>query len=86
MVMLADWGDAHPGRGARLTLTRADGSAHVETVTTVAGDAATPLGRAEIVAKFHRFANATLRDRTELVAASVLGGDDAETLDPFSGG
>jgi 2-methylcitrate dehydratase PrpD len=86
MVVLKDWGDAHPGRGARLTLARADGMAVSETVTTVAGDAATPMTRGAIVAKFHRFAAATLRDRTGTVAAALLGGDDGERLEPFSAG
>lgn len=86
MVVLQDWGDAQPGRGARLTLTQADGTVASETVTTVAGDAATPMGRDAIVAKFHRFACGTLRGRTEAVALAVLCGDGAAGLDPFSGG
>jgi 2-methylcitrate dehydratase PrpD len=86
LVVLKDWGDAHPGRGARLTLARTHGASVSETVTTVAGDAATPMARAEIVAKFARFAHATLGGRTESLAAALLDGDDRERLDPFSGG
>jgi 2-methylcitrate dehydratase PrpD len=86
MVVLKDWGDAHPGRGARLTLSRADGTAVSEIVTTVTGDVATPMGRDEIVAKFHRFAKETLRSRTESVVVAILAGDDAERLGTFSGG
>jgi hypothetical protein len=86
MVVLKDWGDAHAGRGARLAARLADGTVLSETVTAVAGDAATPMGRDEIVAKFQRVAAATLGARTEAVAATLLGGDGAARLDPFSGG
>jgi 2-methylcitrate dehydratase PrpD len=86
MVVLKDGGDPQPGRFARLRLALADGTVLSETITTVAGDAATPMGRDEIVAKFHRFAAATLGARTEAVAATLLGGNGAARLDPFSGG
>ncbi|WP_291298898.1 hypothetical protein, partial [Elioraea sp.] len=85
LVALRGWGDRE-GRGATLTVTATDGMCEAETVSAVPGDAATPMGREAVLAKFDRFAHATLRDRTAAVAASLLDGPAGATLDPFSGG
>lgn len=85
MVTLRDWG-AREGRGAALTITDDAGRCESETVTAVPGDAAHPMGRDAVLAKFDRFAAATLGARCATVASALLDGPTGATLDPFSGG
>jgi 2-methylcitrate dehydratase PrpD len=85
MASLRDWG-AREGRGATLTVTDGDGRSVSETVLSVPGDAANPMTRDAVLAKFARFVGGTLRGRTEAVAHALLDGAASTTVDPFSGG
>ncbi|WP_144186766.1 MmgE/PrpD family protein [Elioraea rosea] len=84
LVELRDWGGGREGRGARLTIVSKDGRRETAAVEAVPGDAALPMTREAVVAKFARFAGPTLEARTDAVAGVMLDGAAGARLDPFS--